>query len=88
MTAKSKGKLITWAEAIKQSHETYERLKAEMEAGCLAEGERSRLDYQTSIACGHWDEERGYITVAEFDFQLCDECRAMVIKALVDNDDS
>lgn len=73
---------ITWAEAVKRSHETYERIKAEIEAGLLAEGERSRLDFQTSIACGHRDAERDYITVAEFDFQLCDECRLMIIEVL------
>lgn len=74
-------KTMTRKQAIKQAHETELRLQAEIESGRVADRQRNRLQYQTSICCGH--DGQSYITIAEFDFQLCARCQAMIVKALV-----
>lgn len=69
-------------QALQAEYELREKHKDEIEKARYVDAESFRLRNDTSIACGHRDRERDYITVAEFDLQLCDECRVMIIEAL------
>jgi len=76
---------MTLKEACEQAHQIAERLQAEIEAGRVADAEAHRLTFETSIRCGH--DEQDYITIAEFDFQVCRDCALQIVWGLLDNHD-
>jgi len=79
MTAKRKG--MTLAEAIIEQDKIFERLKAEEEAGRIANAEYWRRIHETSLTCEH-RETRQWIEASEFWLCVCPACAALLIDAL------
>ncbi len=75
---------MTPKEAAIRADKIHDNLQAKIESGRRAEAQRNRLLFDSSIVCGHWAAEQDYITVAEFGFQLCAECRKLISDGLGD----